>query len=183
LEREVKKLQGQSLTISCTHAGEEEALLDAMDSDWFVILVPRHPERFAEVAEVLKTEKYSATFRWSCLEERNGRGAGFASRCDGSAADLLFVESSGHCGGQLCRSIGGHNVLEPCLYGTPVIFGPYTHAQTELTSRAIESGAGARVPVEQLRAFIHALPLEGGRHEACRCASDPKWSRSDYPYS
>jgi len=53
--------------------------------------------------------------------------------------------------------IGGHNVLEPCLYGTPVIFGPYTQGQNEFARRVIDAGAGMRVSLEELNQKVEAF--------------------------
>lgn len=139
------------ITISCTHAPEEELLLDALESGpWFIILVPRHPERFEEVAQLL-TRKNIPFSRWSRMEKK-GR--------------VLLVDAMGQLpicyshsrlaivGGSYIDHIGGHNVLEPLLYGTPVIFGPYTFGQSEFAERALSSGAGMRVPLDQLRKTI-----------------------------
>ncbi len=57
-------------------------------------------------------------------------------------------------GGSFIDRIGGHNVLEPCLYGTPVLFGPHMFGQTEFAARAIQSGAGLQIPLENLRSAI-----------------------------
>jgi len=46
----------------------------------------------------------------------NGRGAGFASRCDGSAADLLFVSRLAIVAASYVDRIGGHNSLSRVLW-------------------------------------------------------------------
>ncbi len=61
-----------AITLACTHAPEEEELLDRLPLDrFFLFLVPRHPERFEEVAQILEKKKISY-FRWSRLSERRG---------------------------------------------------------------------------------------------------------------
>jgi 3-deoxy-D-manno-octulosonic-acid transferase len=140
-----------SITISCTHDPEEEQLLDALaGGEWFIILAPRHPERFEIVADLLKRKKIPFT-RWSRPEK---------------AAKVLLVDAMGQMplcyahsrlailGGSFIDHIGGHNVLEPCLYGAPVLFGPHMHGQAEFAKRAIDAGAGLQVSLNEIRATV-----------------------------
>ena len=64
-----KNLPSNVLTISCTHAPEEELLLDVLPKGCFVFLVPRHPERFNEVAELLESKQIPFV-RWSQIEKK-----------------------------------------------------------------------------------------------------------------
>lgn len=128
-----------------THAGEEEQILAAFKkvqtqfTDLLLILVPRHPERFKPVAELIKQQGYSVSLRSSgrpataetqiFLVDTMGELALFYG-----ASDIAFV------GGSLV-SIGGHNALEPAAIGIPVIVGPYTHHCMEITRLLREAGA------------------------------------------
>ncbi|MGB7978918.1 MAG: glycosyltransferase N-terminal domain-containing protein [Chlamydiales bacterium] len=154
-----------AITISCTHAPEEELLLDALkDGEWFFILAPRHPERFNDVAEML-TKKKIPFARWGAPE----RGK-----------KVLLVDAMGQLpscyahsrlailGGSFVDRIGGHNVLEPCLYGTPVLFGPYMHAQTEFAKRAIDAGVGIQVSLAEIRGAVVAFFSDKSREETMR---------------
>lgn len=156
------------ITISSTHAPEEELLLDALrDGNWFMILVPRHPERFEEVAQLLARKN----LLFSRRTQREIRG------------NILLVDAMGQLpicyahsrlaivGGSYVDHIGGHNVLEPCLYGIPVLFGPHTYGQRELTSRAIDSGAGMRVPLPHLRQAVTDFFNNSLQEEAMRKAA------------
>lgn len=139
------------ITISCTHATEEELLLDALQGgEWYIILAPRHPERFETVAELL-AKKNIPFSRWSS-PQRNGK--------------VLLVDTMGQLpicyaysrlailGGSFVTHIGGHNVLEPCLYGAPVLFGPHMQGQAEFAQRALESGAGLQVLSSNIRSTV-----------------------------
>jgi 3-deoxy-D-manno-octulosonic-acid transferase len=176
--KERLKIEGPILTISCTHAGEEELLLDAVGFDWFILLVPRHPERFEEVAAIL-SRKNIPYFRWSRLDKRRGGERVLLVDAMGQLPICYSLSRLAIVAGSYVERIGGHNVLEPSLYGAPVVFGPYTHGQKELVKLAIESGAGAMVPVEELRAFIHkshsqsppAGQLQHGRGATARTVS------------
>lgn len=137
------------LTLSCTHAPEEEWLLNALlDSPYSLILAPRHPERFAEVAHLLQQRGIPYT-RWTQPTASPQRvllidSMGQLPTCY-AQSDLAII------GGSFVDHVGGHNVIEPCLYNCPVLFGPFMQGQKELAGRAIQSGAGLQVPLSQLR--------------------------------
>lgn len=133
-----------------THAGEEEAALDAHQAirsqlpDALLILVPRHPERFNGVAELL--ERRQVPFhRRSMGESPDERDAVFLGDSLGelpmfyAAADVAFV------GGSLVP-IGGHNLLEPAALGMPVITGPHNFNSADIAGLLLEAGALELVP-------------------------------------
>jgi len=131
-----------------THAGEEEQLLDAHARlkvdlpDVLLLLVPRHKDRFAAVAELLSR-----------------RGVKFARRSSGQAAggsEILLVDTVGELtllyasadvafvGGSLVP-IGGHNLLEPAALGLPVLTGPYQFNSQEIATLLLQRGAALQV--------------------------------------
>jgi 3-deoxy-D-manno-octulosonic-acid transferase len=143
-----------AITISCTHAPEEELLLEALkDLNLFIFLAPRHPHRFNEVADIL-TRKNIPFTRWTQ---------------NAPHAKVLLVDTMGQLptcyahsqltlvAGSFIDGIGGHNVLEPLLYNTPVFFGPYTQKQTEFAARAIQSGAGKCFPISELKQAVETF--------------------------
>jgi 3-deoxy-D-manno-octulosonic-acid transferase len=157
-----------TLTLSCTHAPEEELLLDALEnSPYFLILAPRHPERFEEVAQLLKRRNLAFT-RWSRPAPH---------------AQILLVDAMGQLptcyahsrlailGGSYVSHIGGHNVLEPCLYHTPVFFGPHTYGQTEFVARALSSGAGKSVPLTELRQAVDTFFTHPTQEQTMKAAA------------
>ena len=138
LPDEIGKWAGKGflLVAGSTHAGEEEIILDAArnasDKGILLALVPRHPERFDDVVELLDQRNESYT-RYS--EIKTGRSvAGSVVLVDAmgvldgfyALADVAFV------GGSLVP-VGGHNLLEPAMHGVPVLTGPYTHNFREIT--------------------------------------------------
>ena len=128
-----------------TREGEEELVLQAWRSvapEALLVLVPRHPQRFAEVAALL-----------------GARGIEFARRSEGlpgpasrvwlgdsmgemaayyALADLAFV------GGSLLP-LGGQNLIEAAACGCPVLVGPHTFNFLQATEDAIAAGAAQRV--------------------------------------
>lgn len=143
-------LEGPVITVSCTHAPEEELILDALiGGPWILLLAPRHPERFSEVAALLK--------------KRNIPFGRFSEKTIGK---VILIDAMGklplcYCqsrltivGGSFIDRIGGHNVLEPCLYGSPVLFGPFTFKQNEFTARVLSAGAGLQIPHIELEKTV-----------------------------
>jgi len=128
-----------------THAGEEDVLLAAHRSvrtrfaQALLVLVPRHPPRFAEVAAALKEQGVNFVTRSSgaplsgatevFLVDRLGELMGFYA-----AADVAFV------GGSLVP-IGGHNLLEPASLGLPVLSGPNNFNSADVARLLVECGA------------------------------------------
>jgi 3-deoxy-D-manno-octulosonic-acid transferase len=142
-----------------THAGEEEQLLAAhaqLPSDALLLLVPRHPDRFASVADLLSR-----------------RGLRFVRRSSGIMPDpaiqVLLVDTVGELaalyaaadaafvGGSLVP-IGGHNLLEPAALGLPVLTGP-SHANSKDIARLmLQEGAALQVSgAEELAAALRRL--------------------------
>jgi len=144
----------QGISITCTHAPEEEEILDALgEIDIPIFLAPRHPERFSEVAELLERKKIPF-IRWSQYQARNGQER--VILIDGMGLLPIFYSFSKLTivAGSFSSRVGGHNILEPCLYGVPVFFGPHMHAQKELTQRLLDSGAGVQTTSLELKEVI-----------------------------
>ena len=113
-----------------THEGEEEAVLSAFgdaragNSAIRLLLAPRHPERFDAVEELCCSRGWQVARR-TRISEGGGEGSpvvlldtvGELLSAYG-AADIAFV------GGSLAPK-GGHNILEPALFGVPIITGDH----------------------------------------------------------
>ena len=134
-----------------THAGEEDVVLAAhrellrRHPDALLVLVPRHPPRFATVEAALAATGWTYAVRTErgALPDTAGRSVLLLAtlgelECAYAAGDVAFV------GGTLVP-IGGHNLLEPAAVGRPVLFGPsYTTARA-MAQVLIASGGGAVV--------------------------------------
>lgn len=113
-----------------THAGEEEVVLQAFTQlrkhvpELVLILVPRHPERFEQVAVLCRQQGFNITRRSEKIAAHSQMDI-FIGDTMGelllfyAAADVAFV------GGSMV-TVGGHNPLEPAALGIPVITGPHT---------------------------------------------------------
>jgi 3-deoxy-D-manno-octulosonic-acid transferase len=114
--------------IASTHEGEESIFLTLYSQlkiqipELLLVIVPRHPERFKEVKNLIKSMGLNLTVRSSndiftpktdvYLADTMGELKMFYV-----AADVAFV------GGSWFKSLGGHNILEPMAAGIPVLFG------------------------------------------------------------
>jgi 3-deoxy-D-manno-octulosonic-acid transferase len=150
-----------------THRNEEEAILGAMEgfdrrAEVLTALVPRHPERFDEVAGLLEKRGLAFT-RYSDVTEDGV----ITSRVllvdamgvlDGfyALADVAFV------GGSLVP-VGGHNLLEPAMHGVPVLSGPHTHNFRDIAENLIEAGGCVIVnSAEQVSSIIRSYMSDPG---------------------
>lgn len=130
-----------------TREGEEALLLDALEKailpDLLLVIVPRHPQRFNAVANLLeqrgiafqrrREERAVAAEIRVVLGDSMGEMFGYYA-----AADVAFI------GGSLLP-YGGQNLIEACAIGTPVLVGPHTYNFAEATRLAVNAGAAARL--------------------------------------
>ncbi len=155
--REILALENPAITLSCTHAPEEAELLGRLPLDrFFLFLAPRHPERFNEAAEILR-KKQIPFFRWSRMEERRGGERVLLVDAMGKLPLCYSLSRLAIVAGSFQPRVGGHNILEPCLYGVPVFFGPYMHSQEELRARVLSAKAGSQVSYEELRPAVESF--------------------------
>jgi 3-deoxy-D-manno-octulosonic-acid transferase len=142
----IEHLAGRPVWVAAsTHAGEEEAALEAHERvrarlpEALLLLVPRHPERFDGVAELLQRREI-AFRRRSLGEAPAAADAVYLVDSLGelplfyAAADVAFVAGS-------LVPIGGHNLLEPAVLSMPVLAGPHNFNAQDIASLLLEAGA------------------------------------------
>ncbi len=150
--RELRAQIGKRPVLLCasTREGEEVLLRDAymkatLPGDFLLMIVPRHPQRFHEVARLFESEGLRVV-RKSQLQgapvpadaqvlvgDTMGEMAAYYSACD-----IAFI------GGSLLP-LGGQNLIEACACGKPVLLGPHTFNFAEASEQAIAQGAGVRI--------------------------------------
>ena len=142
------------LLCASTREGEEELILEAfqqsrasLPADMLLLIVPRHPQRFDEVEQMIAARRLNV--------QRRGKLA-----LDGSAlaadVDVLLGDSMGEMfayyaacdvafvGGSLLP-LGGQNLIEPAALGKPVLIGPHTFNFALVTEDALAAGGAQRV--------------------------------------
>jgi len=135
------------LLAASTRDGEEKLLLDAYRKAFpaggrerfLLVLVPRHPQRFDAVHQLLQALGFSTRRRSSVgtpdagtevwLGDSMGEMAAYISMCD-----VAFI------GGSLLP-LGGQNLIEACAQGKPVIMGPSIFNFADAARLAMEAGA------------------------------------------
>lgn len=149
----VRREWGNERTIwvaGSTHEGEEEIIVDVFRSvrrdhpSLLLVLVPRHPERFESVHRLLQRSRLKTVRRSTHTGPIGDDVEAFLGDTMGelpvffAASDIAFV------GGSLVPT-GGHNILEACALGKPVIFGPHMFNFLEISRMALDAGAGIQV--------------------------------------
>ncbi len=156
------------LLAASTREGEEELLLDAMEQnalgDALLVIVPRHPQRFDSVAQLLASRglkfvrrSTNAPLDADCgivLGDSMGEMAAYYRACD-----LAFV------GGSLL-TYGGQNLIEACAAGVPVLIGPYTYNFAQAAESAVAAGAALRVnTAEEMIRVARSILQDAGLRE------------------
>ena len=142
-----------------THEGEESAMLDALkelDFSFKLILVPRHPERFNRVATLIESYGLRAR-RFSKNEAFDHKNDVYLLDTIGQLSRFYSQATVAFVGGTLAN-IGGHNLVEPCIYRTPVVCGPHIHKTRELFQKLSDANAIIQLDDEkELKSTIELL--------------------------
>lgn len=114
------------LVCGSTLEGEEQILLDAMPFDTFMVLAPRHPERFEAVARLLERSGkiWARRSQWMASPVSLTAGTIFLLDSIGELASLYSLANVAFVGGSLVPG-GGHNPLEPAQFRVPVVMGAH----------------------------------------------------------
>ncbi len=166
------------LVCGSTLAGEEELLLRTLPRTAILLLAPRHPERFPEVAALLVREgrPWVRLSSWR-RQPRAGVGAGSVLLLDsvGELAPLYALATVAIVGGGFLHA-GGHNPLEPAALGKAVVVGPGYANFFEIVQTLRAGNAIAVARLSELRAEIDRLLLHPdeaallGRRAQALCA-------------
>jgi 3-deoxy-D-manno-octulosonic-acid transferase len=149
-------LAGRQVVVAAsTHAAEESPIVAAvaqLSPRPLTIVVPRHPERSAEIARDLTGNRLAI------------RSAGDAI---GPETDVYLADTMGELGlflgladvavlgGSFGRGVGGHNPLEPARLGVGVVTGPDIANHADAFDAMTE--AGAALVVQDQEGLAHAL--------------------------
>ena len=147
---------------------EEELVVGAWktwmkaQTDAFLVLAPRHPERFAAVEAMLRDVEYVKASEWAAGSVRAVDAVLLDTIGDLAAvygiADVAFV------GGSLVRK-GGHNPLEPAQFGVPVLMGPSYENFRDVVKKLQEAG-GIRIVQDGEELGVAATDLMLDRAQA-----------------
>jgi 3-deoxy-D-manno-octulosonic-acid transferase len=142
-----------------THKGEEQIFLDVYKQlkskipELLLLIVPRHPERFAEVSTLCNQNTLAVVTHTSKQPCNLGTDVYLADTMGElkmlyAAADVAFV------GGSMVP-VGGHNLLEASAIGIPVLFGPYMANFKEIALKVLAHKAA--IQCQDKAAIVRAI--------------------------
>lgn len=139
-------------TAGSTHQGEEELVLSAykgllaQGKRVMLVLVPRHPERAAQVAALVAAHGLSCRCRSSLSREQELFAPGEVLLVDtvGELLSIYALSELVFVGGSLV-AVGGHNLLEPASVGKAALFGPHMGNFREIAAMTASYGAARQV--------------------------------------
>ena len=148
---QLRKCWGKRAVLLCasTREGEEELILDAFReagiAGLLLVIVPRHPQRFDAVEQL--------------IQQRNlvmARKTGVTENAVSDSVNVILGDTMGelvsyyvscdlaYIGGSLLP-LGGQNLIEACAVAKPVLLGPHTFNFEAISRDAIEAGAAIRI--------------------------------------
>jgi 3-deoxy-D-manno-octulosonic-acid transferase len=159
-----------------TREAEEALILDALarqrDRNAWLLIVPRHPQRFDDVARLITERGFKLVRRSSALWNTTlddaavllGDSMGEMSMYY-AAADVALI------GGSL-RPFGAQNLIESCAVGTPVVIGPSTFNFAQAAADALTAGAALQVAdADAALAAMDQLTRDPARLQSMRAAA------------
>jgi 3-deoxy-D-manno-octulosonic-acid transferase len=169
-----RDVHGPVIVAGSTFKGEEEIILSACSEivksypSLKLVLAPRHPERFAEVEELLRSSQV-----------RYAKRSGFGSQptgMSGPSYDVVLLDTVGELAavygaadiaiiGKSFKGFGGQNPLEPAFWGKPVICGPHME-NFPFIEEFYREGAAFQVSPSDLGKTIDVLLSDRAKREA-----------------
>jgi 3-deoxy-D-manno-octulosonic-acid transferase len=157
-------LTGPVLLLASSRQGEEAAFLDcfesfkpiapvdqahgAMKSDVQCWIVPRHPQRFDEVAQLAQARGWQVLRRslWGDADPPGGMGKTLWLGDSLGEMALYYSTADVALLGGSFEPLGGQNLIEAAACGCPVVMGPHTFNFAEAAAGALNAGAARRAP-------------------------------------
>jgi 3-deoxy-D-manno-octulosonic-acid transferase len=118
-----------------------------MRSDALLIIAPRKPERFGEAEALARSEGFSVARRTELPIDADPRADVVILDTIGELATLYQVATAVFVGGSLVDA-GGHNILEPAVFGKAILFGPHMQNFAEIARAFLDNGAAEEVASE-----------------------------------
>jgi 3-deoxy-D-manno-octulosonic-acid transferase len=138
------------LVAGSTMRGEEAAVLRAFarikakSPGALAILAPRQPERFGEVERLARETGFATMKRSDLPIDVEPRADVIVLDTIGELAQLYQLATAVFVGGSLADH-GGHNILEPAVFGKPIVFGPHMQNFKEIADTFLANGAALQV--------------------------------------
>jgi 3-deoxy-D-manno-octulosonic-acid transferase len=133
-----------------TLKGEEEPVFEAFlriratRTNALLIIAPRKPERFDEVERMARRAGWNVARRKELRVDGDPRHDVVVLDTIGELAQLYQIGTVVFVGGSLVDA-GGHNILEPAVFGKPIVFGPHMQNFAEIAEAFLDQGAAVQV--------------------------------------
>lgn len=141
----------RTVLLASTREGEEAPLISAFvkhrSQGDLLVVVPRHPQRVAEVTALVRSLGLRVALRSGGLAVASDADVWIGDSMGEmyayyAAVDIALIGGS-------WQALGGQNLIESCAVGTPVILGPHTFNFAEASRLALEAGAAVRAENEE----------------------------------
>jgi 3-deoxy-D-manno-octulosonic-acid transferase len=149
--RYFRMTSGRQVVVAGSTMREEEQIvlqafrrIKASTANPLLVLAPRHPERFAEVAQLARDQAFVTAKRTDLQIDAEPRADVVVLDTIGELAQVYQIATAVFVGGSLVDT-GGHNVLEPAVFGKPIVFGPYMHNFKEIAEAFVAQDAAIQV--------------------------------------
>ncbi|MFC1576083.1 3-deoxy-D-manno-octulosonic acid transferase [Candidatus Omnitrophota bacterium] len=161
---------GRLLIAGSTHGGEEEIVLQAYRnlkkkfSDLRLLIAPRHIDRSGSIKKLSEEQGLDAT-----LTSRSGnkkeKSPVLVLDTLGELGRLYSLATVVFMGGSLIKR-GGHNLIEPAVFGKPIVFGPYMFNFRDMARLFLEDGAALKVEDEkELESVLEGLLADSEKRD------------------
>jgi 3-deoxy-D-manno-octulosonic-acid transferase len=133
-----------------TMRGEEDAVLQAFrrlkgsTGNPLLVIAPRNPERFSEVAQLARDQAFVTMRRSDLPIDAEPRAEVVVLDTIGELAPLYQIATAVFVGGSLVDA-GGHNILEPAVFGKPIVFGSHMQNFKEIADAFLSHDAAIQV--------------------------------------
>jgi len=171
----LRQLLGAQRTVfmaASTREGEESLILDAVQgTDVLTLLVPRHPQRFAEVESLLKARGLRYVLRTELGQTLNGDVQVVLGNSMGEMYTYYAASDFAVMGGSL-QPLGGQNLIEAAAMGVPTILGPHMFNFAQVTQAAVMADAAVQLSdVAELHGMIATLAADRSKVQTMALAA------------
>ncbi|MCK6263272.1 lipid IV(A) 3-deoxy-D-manno-octulosonic acid transferase [Vibrio sp. ZSDE26] len=163
--RSVLGLERKVWIAASTHQGEDELIIKAYNlakkhaPELLLVIVPRHPERFNQVAKLVGESGLTISRRTDSNDAISEKVDVYLGDTMGEMMVLLAASDLVFMGGSLIgNKVGGHNFIEPALLSKPCLTGPSYFNFSDLANQLISHNALSVVSSsEELASLVTSL--------------------------
>ena len=117
-------------------------------ADPLLIVAPRHPERFGDAVNLAQQAALLTMRRTELPIDDEPRAEVIVLDTIGELAQVYQLATVVFVGGSLV-DVGGHNILEPAVFGKPIVFGPHMQNFAEIAQTFLANDAAVQVQSER----------------------------------